>query len=203
MSDSAILKASRRSALGTRACRKLRAEGLVPGNLQGLEGKEHIDISVDLHEFMSLRRKHTLLFDIDIEGEQDAAMVQELVWDTFGNQLLHVEFKRVVRGVEIESEIELHFIGHPKGGQPNVVQNTLLIKSIPSKVPEFIEVILDGVENNTTIHAEDLKLPEGVTLVSDENPTIVVIRDAKEEVEETEEDDEDEGILGAEPTEES
>lgn len=201
MSDSAILKASRRSALGTRACRKLRAEGLVPGNLQGLEGKAHIDLSVNLHEFMALRRKHTLLFDLDIEGEQDTAMVQELVWDTFGNELLHVEFKRVVRGVEIETEVELHFIGHPKGGQPNVVTNTLVIKSIPSKVPEFIEVILDGVENNTTIHAEDLKLPDGVSLAADDNPTIVVIRDAKEEVIETEGDEDDEGLLGAEPTE--
>lgn len=164
MSQSEVLKGTKREKVGTRAARKLRANGRLPASLQAHGEDLHIDFSIDETEFLATRRHHTHLYDLDIEGTQEAAVVQELQWDTFGERLLHIEFKRVRRGEKTESTVALEWFGHPKGGVLNHLVNDITISSIPSKIPDSIEVKVGELEPGDSIHASDLELPEGVEL---------------------------------------
>ena len=127
---SATFQAKLRDKVGSRGARKLRAEGQIPCNIQGGDG-DHINFSIDEHAFFTARRQHEHLFDIELGGATETALVRELQWDSMGEQLMHIEFRRVVRGQKIESVVKLSFEGMPKSGILNHLMTEITISSIP------------------------------------------------------------------------
>lgn len=203
MSSSQVLKAFNREKVGSRPARKLRREGRIPCSIQPEFGQAHRDISIDEHEFKAARRHHVHLFDIDVAGDVETAVVRELQWDTFGDRIIHVEFKRVQRGVKTETEVEIEYFGHPKGGVINHLVAHVTILSLPSEIPDAVEVKVTELEEGDSIHASDLILPEGVELAPSVDPGLVIatISTARGlEVEPTEEEAEAERLVeGEEP----
>ena len=174
MASSETLKANKREKVGTRTAKKLRAEGRIPANLQG-DGKDHIDFSIDAREFHASRRHHVHLYDLDIDGNVESAVVREMQWDTFGDYLMHVEFKRVTRGVKTEADVALEFTGHPKGGVLNQLLSHIKINCLPSQIPDSIEVPVGALGEGDSIHGRDIQLPEGMDLVTDADAIIASI----------------------------
>ncbi len=169
------LKAKARPKVGSRFARRLRAAGLLPASIAG-EGKSHVDIAIDVAEFLTARRKHQALFDIAIEGGgSETAVIRELQWDAFGDHLVHVEFRRVTRGVAIEAEVDLHFVGQAKGGVLTPTHDSLRIRAIPSAIPESIQVNAEHLPEEHVILARHLRLPEGVTLACPPDTAVAVI----------------------------
>jgi len=178
----ATLKTQLRSKVGTRAARILRLQGRIPASLQG-DGKPHVDLSIDEHEFLSARRHHEHVFQLDFEGGgADSVMVKELQWHPLGDSITHVEFRRVDLTRETEAEVMLEFIGHPKGGVLNHLVSQVLVAAIPSRIPDSIEVNVDAMELGKPLYARELKLPEGVRLVTNPGTSIAVVVVVKEEV---------------------
>lgn len=198
MSAAETLKAAKRAKVGTRSAKKLRAEGQVPANIQG-EGKDHIDFSIDMRAFLASRRHHTHLYDIDIEGNLEAALVRELQYDAFGDNIIHVEFKRVIRGQKTDAEVPLEFTGHPKSGQLNHLMNTIHISCLPSQIPDSIEVKIGELGEGDSIHGSDIVLPEGMDLITDATDLIASISAVKV-VAEAKDEDEDLGQITGEGT---
>ncbi len=185
------LQAQPRPAVGSRPARKLRAQGRVPASIAG-EGKAHIDIHFDLAEFLSARRRHEALYDIHIEGGAvETAVVRELQWDALGESLIHVDFRRVTRGVPIEAEVDLHFHGQSKEGVLTPVHDRLLIRAIPSKIPEALEIQVEHLPAEHIILAKHLRLPDGVQLACSPDMQVAVMAAAS--AEEPEEGAEGEG----------
>ena len=178
----ATLKTTSRLALGSRPARVLRLQGRIPATLQG-ESKETLNVTIDEHEFLAARRHHEHVFTLELEsGGQDSAMIRELQWDPLGEDILHVDFRRVDLTRETEAEVALEFIGHPKGGVLNHLVTNVLVAAIPSKIPDVIEVKVDAMELGHPLYARDLNLPEGVRLVTPGNVSIAVVVIVKEEV---------------------
>lgn len=199
MSASETLKGAKRAKLGTRNAKKLRAEGQIPANIQG-EGKDHMDFSIDLRDFLATRRHHTHLYDIDIDGNLEAAVVRELQYDAFGDNIIHIEFKRVIRGQKTDAEVPVEFVGHPKTGQLNHLMTTIHVSCLPSEIPDSIEVKISELGEGDAIHASDIKLPEGMELITDGTDLVAAISSVKAAVEDIEEEDADLGdITGTAP----
>jgi len=176
------LKTLPRERVGSRPSRYLRLQGRIPAILQG-EGKPHVDLAVEEHELLAARRHHEHVFQLDLpDGTSDTAMVRELHWDPMGESILHVEFRRVDLTRETEAEVELEFTGHPKGGVLNHLVTHVTVSAIPSKIPEKIEVKVDTMELGHPLHARDLLLPEGVTLVTEGDLSVAVVVTVREEV---------------------
>jgi large subunit ribosomal protein L25 len=170
-----------RERVGTRPSRYLRLQGRIPATLQG-EGKPHVDLSVEAHQLMAARRHHEHVFELAMpDGSTDSAMVRELQWDPMGDSILHIEFRRVDLTRETEGEVELEFVGHPKGGVLNHLVTHVTVSAIPSKIPEKIEVKVDSMEIGHPLHARDLPLPEGVTLVTEGDLSVAVVVTVREE----------------------
>ena len=172
---STTLKGLVREKTGTRSARVLRLQNRIPCSIQG-EGKENLELSIDGVEFATARRHHEHLFDIELDkGDAETAMVRELQWDTFGQVILHVEFRRVVRGQKTEVEVELEFTGHPKGGVLNHLLTHVPVRCLPSEIPDMIEVFVHSLEQGHPLFAKDLPLPEGVELALDGETQIAVV----------------------------
>jgi large subunit ribosomal protein L25 len=164
-----------REKMGTRSARILRLQGRIPACLQG-ESKAHLNFSLGTEEFMAARRRKQLLFDIGLDaGEVETAMVRELQYDAFGDNIVHVEFRRVVRGRKTEAEVQITFRGHPKDGILNQLVATILVEAIPSMIPESIECKVEELETGAALYAGDLELPEGVSLSAPTDLQIAVV----------------------------
>ncbi|MBL8862022.1 MAG: 50S ribosomal protein L25 [Planctomycetes bacterium] len=179
---SEVLKAEARARVGTRAARALRAEGRIPASMNADPTHAHVDLSIEEHHFLATRRRHTHLYEIELGGKVEMAVVRELQWDTFGERIVHVDFKRVQRDVKTESEVELEFIGHPKGGVLNHLVTHVTVRCLPMDIPDSIEVPVGGLDQGGAVTAADLKLPAGVELLlAPETKIAVVVVAAKPE----------------------
>lgn len=192
---SATLNGTVRDKLGSRYARRLRLQNRIPCSIQG-EDKANVDISIDVDEFLTARRHHEHLFDITLGSDTETAMVRELQWDLLGQDIVHVEFQRVVRGRKTEVEAELVFIGHPKGGVLNHLVTHVTVLCLPSEIPDNIEVRVDGLEPGHPIFAKDLQLPENVDLAIDSETQVAVVSAVRAIEEEVPEEGDELGIEG-------
>jgi large subunit ribosomal protein L25 len=198
---SVTLKAARRERVGTRHSRRLRAEGRLPISIQG-DGKPNADLAIELSEFLAARRHHENLFDFEVEGGgTETAVVRELQYDLLGEELVHAEFRRVTRGVETETEVDLVFTGQFRGGILQPLHSTITVKAIPSKLPDVLEVNQEALELEHFLSAGELVLPEGVSLACDPDMHVAVVAsaegaEASEAAEGDEEDSEGPEIIG-------
>jgi len=180
---SEVLKAELRAQLGSRAARALRAEGRIPVSMNADSTHGHVDLSIEEHNYMATRRRHIHLYEIEFGGSREMAVVRELQWNTFGEQIVHIDFKRVQRDVKTESEVELEFTGHPKGGLLNHIYTHVTVTCLPMDIPDSIEVPVGGLDTGGSILAKDLVLPAGVEIHLPPETKIAVVVAAKVEVE--------------------
>ncbi len=158
------IKATRRSTTGTRDSRKLRASGIVPATLQA-EGKApHVDLALDEVQFMASRRKHEHLYELMFDGKVETALIRQLNWDVFGERILNIEFRRVDRTKKTKVEVELEFVGHPKGGVLNHLVTHLTVETTPENIPDSLEVAIQDLPVGAVVLAKDVKLPANVSL---------------------------------------
>jgi len=192
------LKTTLREKVGSRACRKLRLQGMIPCSLQG-EGA-HVNAAIDFDEFLTARRHHEHVFELALPGGGETAMVRELQYDLVGDHIVHVEFYRVDLAKETEAEVGIEFAGHPKGGVLNHLMTHVTVAAIPAKIPDRIEVDVSELEPGHPLLAGDLQIPEGARLVTDPAAQVAVasaVRADVAEEAEVEEGAEDQGAEGA------
>jgi len=170
-----VLKAELRSKVGSRQARALRQAGRIPAALNADDKHELVHLSIEEHGYLASRRRHTHLYEIDLGGQLQMAVVRELQWDTLGERIVHIDFKRVQKDVKTESEVELEFIGHPKGGVLNHLITHVTVRCVPSLIPDAIEVPVSGLEQGGAVYARELKVPEGVELLLAPDAKVAVV----------------------------
>lgn len=171
---STTLKAEVRATVGTRQSRKLRALGRIPGNLQGGTDQPHIDLSIDEEVFLTARRQHQHLYELELGGKLETALIEELSWDVFGERIQHVEFRRVDRFAKTDVVVPLEFMGEPKSGVVMHLRNELTILTTPDAIPDSLIVKVGELSIGDTVTAAQVPLPAGASLYEDEDPDAVV-----------------------------
>jgi large subunit ribosomal protein L25 len=191
MSQDSNLNIEIREKVGSRDARKLRRVGRTPASLQTDGEKPHLNIHLDREEFLTSRRRNVHLYDLVSGKDTEAALIRELQWDSLGDNILHIEFKRVQRGVKTEAEVQLEFTGHPLSGILNHLVTHVTVITLPSQIPDSIEVRVNDLDVGGHIRASDLELPEGVSLAVPEDLEIAVVSAVKGDPETPEEGAED------------
>ena len=180
------IQARKREAHGTGASRRLRRMGMVPGIVYGGD-KEAVRIELD-HKalFFNLRneRFHASILSLELEGAKEQVLLRAVNMHPFKMQVQHVDFQRVSRDKKIHMKVPLHFVNAEKspgvkeqGGVVNHVVNEFEVSCLPADLPEFLEVDLSNLTVGHSMHARDLKLPNGVELSihKDANPVVATV----------------------------
>jgi large subunit ribosomal protein L25 len=175
-----------RQAQGTGASRRLRHQNKVPGVLYG--GKsEAVNIELEHNPlFHSLKREkfHASVLDMELDGRSEKVLLRDFQMHPYRPLVLHIDFQRVAEDQKIHVRVPLHFVGGENapavklsGAIIGHVRSELDISCLPRDLPEFIEVDLSHLTAQDTVHALDLKLPNGVSAVlrGKENPVIVSV----------------------------
>ena len=178
-----------RSVQGTGASRRLRNSGNTTGIIYGSKDPA-IAIELDHNAlFHALRKEafHSSILDLEIGGKAQKVLLRDYQMHPFKPLVLHIDFQRVSATEKVHMRVPLHFINAEtstavklQGAAVSHITTELEVSCLPADLPEFIEVDLSGIEvGGHGIHAKDLTLPKGVTLVlhvEQENPVLANAR---------------------------
>jgi large subunit ribosomal protein L25 len=175
--------ATRRSAEGSRASRRLRRDGKLPGIVYGGKG-EPIAIEMDHNPiFLALKVEsfHASILKLELDGKSEQVLLRDFQMHPFKAQVLHIDFQRVEADQLLHKKVPLHFVGQDVSPAVKLdaaiishVLNELEISCLPKDLPEFIEVDLSKLTVGHSVHVKDITLPAGVSLVlhGQDNPVV-------------------------------
>jgi large subunit ribosomal protein L25 len=168
------LDAEFRDDQGKGASRRLRRLGKVPAILYG--GKRDARALVVDHtrlaQLMDDERFYSTIVALKVGSQSQAAVLKDVQRHPYRNQIVHIDFQRVLENEKIRMSIPLHFKGaaeskgvKDQGGVLGHVRNDIEVTCLPKDLPEFVEVDVSGLEINQVVKLSDLKLPAGVEIV--------------------------------------
>ncbi|WEF32549.1 50S ribosomal protein L25/general stress protein Ctc [Pseudoduganella chitinolytica] len=170
--------AFKRELQGTGASRRLRISGQTPGIIYG--GTEApVTIALDhnaLYHALKKEAFHGSVLDLEIDGKVQKVLLRDFQMHAYKQLVLHADFQRVDANQPVHVKVALHFENADvspavklHGATISHVANEIEISCLPSALPEFISVDLSKMDVGTTLHINDLTLPEGVTAITHGN----------------------------------
>ena len=193
--DQIELSATTRNVLGKKV-RFLRREGITPANLYGHNVKSsalQIDTADIKHTLAKAGKSSLVALKIDDTKKPKMVGVRESQREPLTGDLLHVDLYQVKMAEKIKLEVPLLFTGEApavkdRGGILVQNVNSIEVECLPANMPHNIEVDLTVLEEiDQAVHVSDLSVPEGVTIMTDPEQSIVQIARSKVEVEIAEE----------------
>jgi large subunit ribosomal protein L25 len=181
------ITAERRTEFGKGAARRIRREDKIPAVVYG-HGNEPIHLTLPGHDTM-MALKHggaNAVLELQIDGDSQLALAREVQVDPIRRVLEHIDFVAVRRGERVTVEVPVHLVGEAGPDTLVVTEHTAIqLEAEATHIPEVIEVDIEGAPVGTQIHASDLRLPEGSTLLLDPETLVVNItqQQSAEEVE--------------------
>lgn len=182
-----------RAKQGTGASRRLRNTGRAPGIVFGGNATP-TTIELDHNALWFALQKetfHASLLDMELNGKTEKVILRDVQYHPFKPQVLHVDFQRVDEKTRLHKKVPLHFEGADKSPAVkddkcvvNHVMTEIEIECLATVLPEHISVDVSAAVKGQSIHADDIKLPAGVKIVTHgkPNPTIVTFVEPVEEV---------------------
>ena len=176
-----------RNEFGKGAARRTRRAGKIPAVLYG-HGSDPKHLSLPTIEFARAVRENgqnaVLTLDVD-GGKSELALTKTITAHPIKNYIEHVDLLLVKRGEKVVVNVPIVVSGDAASGA--LVSQELTEVEVEAEalhIPEQIELSIDGAEIGTQLHASDLKLPKGTTLVSDPETMVVNISEAAASMEE-------------------
>ena len=175
MADENKLSAGKRTSFGKGAARKLRAAGSIPAVIYG-HGGEPQHVTLPAHETALLLRKSNVVVTLDIEGSKELVLVKDVQKDPVRQIIEHVDVIVVRKGEKVTVDVSVHVEGDSYPGTIVVVDhNTLSVEAEATHIPTSLTVSVEGLTDGTQIHAGDVTLPSGTTLVTDAGALVLAI----------------------------
>lgn len=170
----------KRSEQGSRDCRRLRDQGLVPGNMYGHK-QAAIPLTVAAAELMPLIRGGARVLDVDLDGKTEKVLFREVQWDYLGKQVVHVDLLRVDPNEKLTLEVKVELKGTApgtlSGGVLDHTLRTLHVECLAIQIPDSIVVKISTLEIGQALHVRDLEVPPNTRITN--NPDAVVVRVAQ------------------------
>lgn len=177
--DSTKLEVRSRDAGGSRAARRLRRTGRVPGVLYG-GGGEAVGFDVDARELRLALASSGAVLDLSIDGAKATPVVlKETQRDPVRGETVHVDMLRVRLDVAIHAVVPLELSGADdapgvkQGGILEQIIRELNVEALPTAIPESIVHEVGEMEIGDTIGLDAIAMPDGVTLLDEVEEAVV------------------------------
>jgi large subunit ribosomal protein L25 len=188
-----------RKLQGTGASRRLRISGKVPGIVFGAGEPAMIELDHNaLYHALKKEAFHSSILDMELAGAESKVLLRDVQMHPWKQLILHVDFQRVDNTTKITKKVPLHYTNEAESVAVKTdkctvthVVNELEITCLAVALPEFIEVDLSTLTKGHSVHVNDIKLPEGVKVVTHGKPNPVIATPVEPKAEEV--------IVAAEP----
>jgi large subunit ribosomal protein L25 len=187
------LEVSRREGTGKELAKKLRQDGKVPAVVYGGH-REPVAITVDRKTVSELIHKSEhgirsiFLLKMADSDQQRHAMIKDVQIDPLTRRMKHIDFVRVVMDEKIKVTVPVHVTGtaigvKTGGGIIDFQVRELHIECLPNAIPDSIDVDVTPLDGHEYYRIKDLKLPDGVKVLDDQERVVVGVTHAKVEAE--------------------
>ena len=199
------LNVQARELVGKKNNRRLRRSGRVPAVLYG-HGKENVCLSVSADDLSGVVQYGRRL--VDLRGAvSETALLRDAQWDTFGIDVLHVDFTRADADEVIEVKVAVTLRGNApgtkEGGVIDHVLHEIALQCPAGSIPEQLVVNINSLALDDTVSAGEIELPEGAVLVTDAGSVLVqcVLPAVEEEEDATVGESAEPEVIGRKPDE--
>src|SRR6202795_4139195 len=165
MAEKIVVEGSPRLTRGKNEARRLRQSGKLPAVLYGGKG-EAITLAVNTKQVSAILRSetgHNTLFQVDLGGKHEPAILKDWLVDPVTGNLLHVDLLRVAMDVRMRVKVPVHTFGEPsgvkvQGGVFEVVTREVEIECLPADIPTEFKVDVSGLMLNAQLRASELPI---------------------------------------------
>jgi large subunit ribosomal protein L25 len=201
-----LLSVEPRDEQGSRASRRLRRQGLVPGVVYGI-GTDSISFKVDARRLRAVLAEGHALFDLELGGDGDGRMpviVKDQQRDAVRGTVQHLDLLKVRLDEKIQATVALELEGVEdapgvrEGGVLEHVTRELTIEALPTDIPDSIVADVSAMGIAETMTLDTIEAPEGVEIMGELEEIVVATITAPSEVEEEEEIEEEAELVGEE-----
>ena len=184
MAETAQLSAKPRSELGSRANKRLRDAGFIPGVIYGHK-EAVVPVTLPKKEVVGHLAHGAHLFDLSMDGKTEKVLVKDVQYDHLGIEVIHVDFARVDLNERVEVTVPLELKGEPAGeadgGVLQQIVNELEIECLVTDIPSVIVHNVSEMKLDDVLHIKELKLPAGVKALQDEDLVVAQVKTIEEE----------------------
>lgn len=174
------LRAETRAAMNKTGLKQLRLSGRIPAVVFGT-GENNMMIQLSAKEFGKWARNGKGgILELRFDNREPLPVLLESVQrDPITREYIHVDFLRININEIVRTRVNLDYIGTAKGaklGGVVQIQSTFIeIESFPDRIPAIIPVDISELDIGDSLHVGDLKLPDGVVLISSANELLVSV----------------------------
>jgi len=182
------LNVAKREATGKGGARSLRRSGYTPAIVYRGGASLPVQIAAkELSQFINKTAGEQVLVNLDLPEGSKQAIVKDYQVDPLLGELLHVDFQEISATEEIEIAVHIVTTGEAIGVKRDkgILQygiREIEIECLPDKIPGHVTVDVSNLLIGQTIHVSDLKLEEGIRVITDPGKMIVTVTAIKEEV---------------------
>jgi large subunit ribosomal protein L25 len=196
------LDVSSRAAEGSRAARRLRRSGRVPGIVYG-GGGDSVSFDADARELRLALARSGAVLDLSVDGEKATPVVlKEAHRDPVRGETVHVDLLRVRLDEAIQAVVPLELTGIEdapgvkEGGVLEQITRELNVQALPTAIPESIVQDIGEMQIGETIVLTALSAPEGVALLDDPETVLATLSPPRLQTEEEEEIETETELVG-------
>jgi large subunit ribosomal protein L25 len=187
-SQATRLNATLRETTGSRAIRRLRRAGRVPGVLYGGTG-EPVAFDVDARELRHALHASGAVLEVSLDGETTPAVLKDTQRHPVRGETMHIDLLRVRLDVAIQATVVLDLVGVEEapgvkeGGVLEQPMRELNVEALPGDIPETISFDASGLEAGATVTLAEISAPANVKLIDDPEAVVATITAPRLEVE--------------------
>ncbi|MGL6227307.1 MAG: 50S ribosomal protein L25 [Thermoguttaceae bacterium] len=164
-----------RETVGKRRNRRMRNNGKIPAVLYGHK-QAVLNLTLDAEQVQSVLR-HGGRF-VQLKGAvNEKALIKDCQWDTWGKDVLHIDFNRVGEHEKIKVSVPVELRGEApgvhEGGVVKQVLHSLELECAASAVPESISVNINSLGLDKVITVADLVLSGDSRVLADATQIVV------------------------------
>ncbi|MCP2264528.1 50S ribosomal protein L25/general stress protein Ctc [Promicromonospora thailandica] len=175
------LAAEPRTEFGKGAARRIRRDNKIPAVLYG-HGTDPVHVTLPGHESMLALRQTNVLLSIELDGKGQLAVAKDVQRDPVRNVIEHIDLQVVRAGEKITVDVTVNIVGESAPGTIHLVEEqTLSVEAEATHLPESVDVSIEGLEAGAQVHAEEVTLPAGATLLTDPKAVVVLITEPRGE----------------------
>ncbi len=184
------LKVAPRAEFGSRASRRMRRDGVVPGVVYS-GGEEAIAFQVGEREVRNIMLEGAALFDVEVEGSKAVpVVVKEQQLHPVRGSIQHLDLQQVNLKEAIQADVAIELAGADAApgvkasGVLEHVTHEITVEALPTDIPDKIVVDVSGMEINDTLQLSAVVAPDGVSFVAEDPDEITIVNLSPPRVEE-------------------
>jgi large subunit ribosomal protein L25 len=171
-----LIRVEQRQKFGKRNNVRLRRAGRLPAVLYG-HGEEPVSLTLASDQFEASLRHGAKVIDLD-GAASGKALLQEVQWDTFFQQVLHVDLLRVRAGEKVKVDVPIELKGEAPGvrdgGVIEQVVHSIEIEVALDVIPDKLHISIKGLQVGGHLTLKDIMdLPPGAQILDDEDLMVV------------------------------